>query len=69
MRNKSAKSKRQRAKYPQVEAIVAEGVRYLTDFSSTIDLLYLDFWTADPEGAAARHGESGSLPKCFGGRL
>jgi len=29
------------SQYPNVEAIIAEGVRYLADFSSTIDLLYL----------------------------
>ena len=45
------------SQYPNVEAIIAEGVRYLADFSSTIDLLYLDFWTPDPEGALPGVGE------------
>src|SRR5207244_11179304 len=36
-------------KYPNVEAIVAEGVRYLDDFSSTIELLYLAFWCSDAD--------------------
>ena len=52
-------------KYPQVEAIVAEGVRYLTDFSSAIDLLYLDFWTADPEGALPGTGRSEAYRNAF----
>jgi len=52
-------------KYPQVEAIVAEGVRYLTDFSSTVDLLYLDFWTADPEGALPGTGRAEAYRNAF----
>lgn len=52
-------------KYPQVEAIVAEGVRYLTDFSSTIDLLYLDFWTADPESALPGTGRAEAYRNAF----
>jgi len=52
-------------KYPQVEAIVAEGVRYLTDFSSTVDLLYLDFWTADPEGTLPGTGRAEAYRNAF----
>jgi hypothetical protein len=51
--------------YPNVEAIVAEGVRYLTDFSSTIDLLYLDFWTPDPGGALPGPGRAEAYRNAF----
>jgi len=53
------------SEYPNVEAIVAEGVRYLTDFSSTIDLLYLDFWTPDPEGALPGTGRAEAYRNAF----
>ena len=53
------------SKYPNVEAIVAEGVRYLADFSSTIDLLYLDFWTPDPEGALPGAGRAEAYRNAF----
>lgn len=52
-------------KYPNVEAIVAEGVRYLADFSSTIDLLYLDFWTPDPAGALPGTGRAEAYRNAF----
>jgi predicted O-methyltransferase YrrM len=53
------------SKYPNVEAIVAEGVRYLADFSSTLDLLYLDFWTPDPEGALPGTGRAEAYRNAF----
>jgi len=53
------------SKYPNVEAIVAEGVRYLADFSSTIDLLYLDFWTPDPEGSLPGTGRAEAYRNAF----
>ena len=53
------------SRYPNVEAIVAEGVRYLADFSSTIDLLYLDFWTPDPEGALPGTGRAEAYRNAF----
>jgi predicted O-methyltransferase YrrM len=52
-------------KYPNVEAIVAEGVRYLADFPSTIDLLYLDFWTPDPAGALPGTGRAEAYRNAF----
>ena len=52
-------------KYPNVEAIVAEGVRYLADFPSTIDLLYLDFWVSDPEGALPGTGRAEAYRNAF----
>jgi predicted O-methyltransferase YrrM len=53
------------SKYPNVEVIVAEGVRYLADFSSTIDLLYLDFWTPDPAGALPGTGRAEAYRNAF----
>jgi hypothetical protein len=46
--------KRATAGDPRVEALVADGVQYLEQFRGTIDLLYLDYWVPDPEGAV--HG-------------
>lgn len=37
-------------KFPQVEALVQDGIEYVDNFDGKIDLLYLDFWTDDPEG-------------------
>jgi len=59
------KVKEATSQYPNVEAIVAEGVRYLTDFCSTIELLYLDFWTPDPEGALAGTGRAEAYRNAF----
>jgi predicted O-methyltransferase YrrM len=53
------------SKYPNVEAIVAEGVRYLADLSATIDLLYLDFWTSDPDGALPGTGRAEAYRNAF----
>ncbi len=53
------------SQYPNVEVVVAEGVRYLADFSSTIDLLYLDFWTPDPEGALPGTGRAEAYRNAF----
>jgi predicted O-methyltransferase YrrM len=53
------------SKYPNVEAIVAEGIRYLSDFSSTIDLLYLDFWVSDPDGALPGTGRAEAYRSAF----
>ena len=36
---------------PRVETLVADGVQYLEQFRGTIDLLYLDYWLPDREGA------------------
>src|SRR6266403_4705290 len=53
------------SQYPNVEAIAAEGVRYLADFSSTIELLYLDFWTPDPDGALPGTGTAEAYRTAF----
>jgi len=57
--------KKATSRYPNVEAIVAEGVGYLAAFSSTIDLLYLDFWTPDPEGALPGTGRAEAYRNAF----
>jgi hypothetical protein len=55
-------------KYKNVEPIVADGLKYLADFSSSIDLLYLDFWVPDPDGALPGTGRcrgiSGRVRRC-----
>ncbi len=38
------------AKYSNLEALVGDGIAFLREFPGRIDLLYLDFWTPDPEG-------------------
>jgi hypothetical protein len=43
---------------PQVEAVVADGVEYLEQFPGAIDLLYLDYWLPDPEGAVSGLGRA-----------
>ena len=37
------------AQYSNVETVVGDGINYLKDFKSKIDLLYLDFWVGDAE--------------------
>lgn len=44
--------------YPNVEAVVDDGIEYLRRFPSAIDLLYLDFWARDPEGAVPGTGRA-----------
>src|ERR1043166_9906508 len=57
--------KKATSKFKNVEAIVADGLKYLADFSSTIDLLYLDFWVPDPEGALPGTGRAEAYRKAF----
>jgi Methyltransferase domain len=52
------------SQYPNVETVVGDGIQYLRDFDSKIDLLYLDFWSDDIEqgfpgtGRAEAHREA-----------
>lgn len=46
------------SQYAQVECVVTDGIIYLKQFSSTIDLLYLDFWVPDPEGSLPGTGRA-----------
>ena len=52
-------------KYTNVEPIVADGLKYLADFSSSIDLLYLDFWVPDPDGALPGTGRAEAYRAAF----
>ena len=45
-------------KYQNVDAIVQDGLEYVKDFDGEIDLLYLDFWTDDPDGELPGSGRS-----------
>ena len=57
--------KKATSKYKNVEPIVADGLKYLADFSSTIDLLYLDFWVPDPDGALPGTGRAEAYRTAF----
>ena len=57
--------KKATSKFKNVEPIVADGLKYLADFSSTIDLLYLDFWVPDPDGALPGTGRAEAYRAAF----
>jgi hypothetical protein len=57
--------KKATSKYKNVEPIVADGLKYLAEFSSTIDLLYLDFWVPDPDGALPGTGRAEAYRMAF----
>ena len=57
--------KKATTKFKNVEAIVGDGLKFLTDFSSVIDLLYLDFWVPDPEGALPGTGRAEAYRAAF----
>jgi len=44
--------------FPNVEALVMDGIEYVKNFQYKIDLLYLDFWTPDPEGSIPGTGRA-----------
>ena len=50
--------KRATAGNPRVEALVADGIQFLQQFRGTIDLLYLDYWLPDLEGAVVGVGRA-----------
>ena len=58
--------KKATTKHKNVEAIVADGLKYLESFSSKIDLLYLDFWAPDPKGALPGTGRAEAYRSAFG---
>jgi hypothetical protein len=51
--------------YPQVEARLEDGIEYVRNFNKKIDLLYLDFWTPDPEGALPGTGRAEAYLKAY----
>ncbi len=53
------------SKYKNVEPIVADGLKYLAELSSTIDLLYLDFWVPDPDGVLPGTGRAEAYRTAF----
>ena len=57
--------KKATTKFKNVEPIVADGLKFLADFSSRIDLLYLDFWVPDPEGVLPGTGRAEAYRKAF----
>jgi predicted O-methyltransferase YrrM len=57
--------KKATTKYKNVEPIVADGLKYLADFPATIDLLYLDFWVPDPDGALPGTGRAEAYRAAF----
>ena len=57
--------KKATTKFKNVEAIVGDGLKFLADFSSPIDLLYLDFWVPDPSGALPGTGRSEAYRNAF----
>lgn len=57
--------KKATTKYKNVEPIVADGLKYLADFPSTIDLLYLDFWVPDPAGTLPGTGRAEAYRSAF----
>jgi hypothetical protein len=44
--------------HPAVECVVADGIEYLHQFVGAIDMLYLDFWTPDKDGAVPGTGRA-----------
>ena len=57
--------KKATTKFKNVEPIVADGLKYLADFPSTIDLLYLDFWVPDPDGTLPGTGRAEAYRAAF----
>ena len=51
--------------YPNVELVAANGIEYLQNFDAKIDLLYLDFWTPDPEGSLPGAGRAESYKAAY----
>ena len=52
-------------RYSNIELVLADGIEYLKQFSSKIDLLYLDFWTPDPVGTIPGTGRAEGYQKAY----
>jgi predicted O-methyltransferase YrrM len=52
-------------RYSHVELVMADGIEYLKSFPGKIDLLYLDFWVSDPEGALPGSGRAEAYLRAF----
>lgn len=57
--------KRATAEYPNVEALLTDGIQFVAQYKGKIDLLYLDFWTPDPEGAMKGIGRAEAYLKVY----
>ena len=53
------------SQFPNVEAVVDDGIQYLKNFESTIDLLYLDFWAGDPAGVSPGEGRAAAYRQAY----
>jgi predicted O-methyltransferase YrrM len=42
----------------KVEFVLGDGIKFLEQFSNSIDLLYLDFWAPDPKGTCPGTGRA-----------
>ena len=51
--------------YPNVEPVVGDGIQYLRDFDSKIDLLYLDFWSDEVEQGFPGTGRAEAHRKAY----
>lgn len=51
----------------RIELVHADGVRFLEETEMRIDLLYLDFWVSDPEGAFPGTGRANAYKQAFSG--
>lgn len=51
--------------HSNVELVLADGIQYVKDFDGSIDLLYLDFWTPDPEGTLQGTGRAEAYKAAF----
>lgn len=49
----------------RVTTVLGDGIDFLRDFRSTIDLLYLDFWTPDPKGTIQGTGRAEAYREAF----
>ncbi len=53
------------AGYQNVTLVLDDGIKYLRSFGEKIDLLYLDFWVPDPEGALPGTGRANAYLEAF----
>ena len=60
-----AQVRRTASQYPNVNAVVGDGIEFLERFSGKIDLLYLDFWVPDPDGAVPGTGRAEAYRRAY----
>jgi hypothetical protein len=57
--------RRATSRYPHVKTVVGDGMEFLEQFPGSIDLLYLDFWTPDPDGAVPGTGRAEAYRRVY----